>query len=251
MGGSYVEQSGERLFEYNLPSMGQPRGAAGAVDHEAQLEREVKRLRGLGVSIGDEWGSREGQDEGNGGVKIGAGKECSTREGEGNQQEQMGVGEYETLRALEGDQRHSDQEVGMGHGTGQRASQGQIAMGSRNHEEHNEAQVKAKTQHAKTFQKELSPKARMGVLKLVNVDNGARGGGDNDPPRFTREYAKLAPKPVEADKGVGVGGDEGNEYRKFEMHASNVPSVKMKKDYEEIVKEQTDAQARWEKLKDL
>ena len=250
-GGSYVEQSGERLFEYNVPHQSQPMGAVGSVDHEAILEREVERLKELGVRVGEEWSSREGQDEGNGGVRIEAGEECSTEGGVGGQQVQLGVGEYETQIALEGGQRLTGQEVAMVHGTGQRAKHWQNVMGSRNHEEYNEAQMKAKTEHAKTVQEEQYPKARMGVLKLVETDNEAGGDGNNEPIKSKRENLKIKPKPLEADEGAGVGGDGENEFRKFEMHARNVPSAKMKKDYEEIVKEQTDAQARWEKLKHM
>ena len=104
-GGGYAHGSGERLFDYNVPPKGQPRGSVGAVDHEAVLEREVERLKGLGVAVGKEWCSREGEGEGNGGVRVAANEESSTPRGSGgSQQERMGPGEHETQKALEGGQ---------------------------------------------------------------------------------------------------------------------------------------------------
>lgn len=252
--GSYVEPSGERLFEYIVPPMGQPRGAVGAVDHEAILEREVERLRGLGVSVGEEWSSREGQDEGNGGVKIGAGEECSARDGRGGgEQERMGPGEYETRMALEGVPR---QQVGMGQGTGQqermglgeyetqialegvrrqevtrqepgqRASPGQNVMGFRNHEEHNEAQMKKKTEHAKMFQKEQYAKARTDVVKLLETDNEAGRDGKHVFIKPKPAYGKTKEGEVDAQargkKLQPLDADGHNELMEFEKNSREV-----------------------------
>ena len=114
-GSGYAQGIGERLFEYNVPPKGQPRGSVGAVDHEAVLENEVERLRGLGVAVGKGWSSREGQDEGqdegqgegNGGVKIGASEEEWRTPGDSgvSQQERMGPGERQMQKALEREER--------------------------------------------------------------------------------------------------------------------------------------------------
>ena len=253
--------NGERLFEYNVPSRGQPRGMVGAVDHEAVLEREVERLRGLWFGIGKGWDSREGQSERNGGVEIEAGEEWSTRRGKGvSQQEWMGVGEYETRIALDGGQR---QEVGTGQETGQRASPGQNVMGFRINKEHNEMQMKAKTEHVKMVQGEQDAKVRWDMVKRLEVDNGVGGDGKDDFIKLKRDYAKMKEgeldaqarwervKLLEADKGAGFGGYGKTGFMKLEKYGRNVDSGKMKMDYGKILKEQTDAQARWEKIKHM
>ncbi len=260
-GGRGVRGDRDRLFEYNVPPRGQPRGMVGVVDHEAVLEREVERLRGLGVGVGEEWDSHEGQGEGNGGVGIGAGEERSTRGGKGeSQQERMGVGEYETRIALEGGQR---QEMGPGQGTGQRASPGQNVLGFRINKEHNEMQMKVQTAHANMVQGEQDAKARWDMVKRLEADNGVGGDGNDDFIKLKRDYAKMKEdevdaqarweklKRLEADKKAGVGGDGKSEFLKLAKYGRNVDSVKMKMDYEKILKEQTNAQARWEKLKHM
>ena len=222
--GSYVEPSGERLFEYNVPPMGQPRGAVGAVDHEAVLEREVERLRELGVSVGEEWSSREGQDEGNGGVQIGAGGECSAQDGRGGgEQERMGPGEYETRIALEGDHR---QQVGMGQGPDQRASPGRNVMAFSNHKEHDEAQMKKKTEHAKMFQKEQYAKARKDVVKLLETDNEAGRDGKHVFIKPKPAYGKTKEGEVDAQargkRFKPLSAEEQNELAEFEENGRNV-----------------------------
>lgn len=174
-GNGYVQGSGERSFEYNVPPKGHPRGSVGAVDHEAVLERELERLRGLGVPVGKEWSSREGQGEGNGGVKIGTGEEWSTPGGDGeNEQERMGPGEYETQKALEGGQRQG-------------------------------------RKYGKMMEGELDAQARWEKLKRLEAGEGAGVGGDgkNDFRKWvqygknvdTVDYEKILKEQKDAQSG--------------------------------------------------
>lgn len=110
----------------------------------------------------------------------------------------------------------------MGQETGQRASPGQNITGSRIHNEHNETQMKVMTGRTKMAQGEQDAKARWDMVKRL-----------------------------EADKAAGFGGDGKNESMKLERYGRNVDSVKMKMDYEKMMREQTNVQVYWKKPKHL
>ena len=67
---------GKGWFEYRTPRPGEPRGM-GFVDHEGELDKELERLKELGVEVGKEWTQRTQEvgakrlDEWNGGEEVG------------------------------------------------------------------------------------------------------------------------------------------------------------------------------------